>query len=552
MELSEESKFAQQAVTSPTDGLSSARCPLLKLKPQDALCFDAGDVRSQRLILTNVSSGHVAFRIQATPAKPYTVHPDCGVLRLHESQDVQIIMRDGRNTDRFCVQAVGWSGSEGVTREQWAVLPEDAIEEYRLLVVAEALPGDSEDIDRLNLNWTERNITDSTDVSDPSSSMERQSTSNTEIGSTGFMWSHLEAHCSFVRKAATEALGEITGDDESFAMSEALNRLEDPNHGVRKAALGSLGQLAPQGCQSAFVSILDRIAVQQDWIILEDLCGAIPLVAEVGNPKAIAVLLALSADASNCWVRLHSTTGLRRLALKGDSVVIARLLALAEDNSWQVREAAVVALGHLVENSDKVAALKVLSTLRNDCSKRVRMAAANAYNEIATKSCEDSGVLDAPAEAEVLPLQRSVHSHRRATAASSTSHHSHPQGDLCRSPDLHDSGSIVDAVPGRQGSGCSSHSAAGETKDLVSRPDEAISDVAGCKAEDLDTRTSRDDVRTASDDVHHTSRDDVRRTSDDAHSDEESWSVFALIVGAAVVAASALLIHIVPRLWRRP
>jgi len=119
---------------------------LLKIEPEDSLYFCKTPQHNQPariLKLTNASSGHVAFKVKTTAPKSYLVRPSSGTVRPGESQEVQIILQppsgnDGpANNHRFLVQAVVAKDAEAVSRDAWAEIPKDKVQEHRLNVVLE-------------------------------------------------------------------------------------------------------------------------------------------------------------------------------------------------------------------------------------------------------------------------------------------------------------------------------------------------------------------------------------------------------------------------------
>jgi len=89
-----------------------------------------------------LSSGNVAFKVKTTVPKAYLVRPSSGTLKPNGSQEVLIILQPqgadaNTNSHRFLVQAVPVQTSENVSREQWAELSKEDIQEQRLSVLLE-------------------------------------------------------------------------------------------------------------------------------------------------------------------------------------------------------------------------------------------------------------------------------------------------------------------------------------------------------------------------------------------------------------------------------
>uniref|UniRef100_A0A7S1RFB4 MSP domain-containing protein n=1 Tax=Alexandrium catenella TaxID=2925 RepID=A0A7S1RFB4_ALECA len=116
---------------------------LLQLNPDTTLHFTKGPNTtspSRTLKLTNLHSTSVAFKVKTTAPKAYLVRPSSGTLRPREDQEVQIILQPTEtqaNNHRFLVQAIPVASSEPVSREQWAELPKEKVQEQRLNVVLE-------------------------------------------------------------------------------------------------------------------------------------------------------------------------------------------------------------------------------------------------------------------------------------------------------------------------------------------------------------------------------------------------------------------------------
>lgn len=123
---------------------------LLGLEPDSTLYFCKTPMTTsphRMLKLTNLHSGHVAFKVKTTAPKAYLVRPSSGTLRKGEHQEVQIILQpqgtDGQpNNHRFLVQAVPVTTPDAVSRDQWAEFAKEAIQELRLNVVLEEKEGE--------------------------------------------------------------------------------------------------------------------------------------------------------------------------------------------------------------------------------------------------------------------------------------------------------------------------------------------------------------------------------------------------------------------------
>ena len=85
---------------------------MISLNPPKELPFDsrATEQTEQRLTLTNITNGSVAFKVKTTAPKAYLVRPSNEMLKKGESVDVQILLQPkfaGKDLPhRFLVQAI--------------------------------------------------------------------------------------------------------------------------------------------------------------------------------------------------------------------------------------------------------------------------------------------------------------------------------------------------------------------------------------------------------------------------------------------------------------
>mmetsp|Transcript_6785 Transcript_6785/g.18830 ORF Transcript_6785/g.18830 Transcript_6785/m.18830 type:complete len:217 (-) Transcript_6785:80-730(-) len=113
---------------------------LLTVNPDDVVVFTKTQMNNPgtSLTLTNVSEGHVAFKVKTTAPKSYVVKPSYGTMKPGEKQEVQIILQLSPDlsvsSDRFLVQATKTSSAEEVPREQWNSFPADSIQSTKLNV----------------------------------------------------------------------------------------------------------------------------------------------------------------------------------------------------------------------------------------------------------------------------------------------------------------------------------------------------------------------------------------------------------------------------------
>jgi len=110
------------------------KASLLQLQPKAAIRFSCNGPSS--LTLTNVSAGHVAFRVQMSAPRKYILCPARATLRPQERLEVQITPKHGRasNLHGFLVMAAPVNSDAEVTIEEWQEIPADVIEQYTLSV----------------------------------------------------------------------------------------------------------------------------------------------------------------------------------------------------------------------------------------------------------------------------------------------------------------------------------------------------------------------------------------------------------------------------------
>lgn len=116
---------------------------LLALTPEQVLTFDNNfnQVQTRKLVLENISTGNVAFKVKTTALKAYLVRPSNAVLAPGEKKEVQIMLQKltekPKNHDhRFLVQALPTTDSELSSKDAWAELQRKATcQEFRLSVV---------------------------------------------------------------------------------------------------------------------------------------------------------------------------------------------------------------------------------------------------------------------------------------------------------------------------------------------------------------------------------------------------------------------------------
>eukprot|EP00070_Physeter_catodon_P037382 XP_028344276.1 vesicle-associated protein 1-2-like [Physeter catodon] len=116
---------------------------LLRITPEKVIEFPAVPYRSAaaELLLRNVSSTFVAFKIKTTAPKSYLVRPSTGIIPSGETEKVHIVFQAVSEeharacTDRFLIQSTAVQSDTPLARDYWQTLDKDKIEDTRLSVV---------------------------------------------------------------------------------------------------------------------------------------------------------------------------------------------------------------------------------------------------------------------------------------------------------------------------------------------------------------------------------------------------------------------------------
>lgn len=164
-----------------------------------------------------------------------------------------------------------------------------------------------------------------------------------------------------VRQSAAQALGEI-GDTR--AVADLTKLLGDPEEGVRCAVAISLGKIGDESAVEPLVSLIKETTCQVK--------KAAQALAMIDSPKRKVHLLPLLTHRSP-EVRTSTVYSLEGLK---DHEVFEHLKQKLQDQSWQVRKAAVEVLGRSGEAKAKNALINGL----NDEKPDVRMASVNAIS----------------------------------------------------------------------------------------------------------------------------------------------------------------------------
>ncbi len=134
-----------------------------------------------------------------------------------------------------------------------------------------------------------------------------------------------------VRWGAALALGSIGGES---AVAALVGALRDPDPEVRQQACGALGDIG----EAAVPSLIEALATDEDDLHRE----AVAALDLVGHPAVARLIAALGSDD-----RRISTGAAAALGEIGDPRSVDALIAAAQDEQMEVREAARQALGSI-------------------------------------------------------------------------------------------------------------------------------------------------------------------------------------------------------------
>lgn len=166
-----------------------------------------------------------------------------------------------------------------------------------------------------------------------------------------------------VRAAAARSLGMIGGEE---VIPHLINALMDPNSGVRFAAMEGLvfvgsaaidDLIAALGHSNGYVRVYSAMAL-----------------GEIGDPSAIPALIALMDD-DNYEIRKAAGIAISKMGETG----FATLISALSNSNWKVRQAVAIALGTL---NDPRAVQPLIQVLLNDNDHRVRSVAERAITKI--------------------------------------------------------------------------------------------------------------------------------------------------------------------------
>lgn len=110
---------------------------LIELRPADTILFNSSG--SSCIVVSNVSSGHVAFRFQCTAPNRYSVRPARMTLAPQEQCKVEILTKESQANceDRFLLMATPLRLPDKLSIEDWQQMPQNMIVRYLLTVSTE-------------------------------------------------------------------------------------------------------------------------------------------------------------------------------------------------------------------------------------------------------------------------------------------------------------------------------------------------------------------------------------------------------------------------------
>lgn len=187
----------------------------------------------------------------------------------------------------------------------------------------------------------------------------------------------LEDKVSKVRAAATDALGRIARPGDAGAIAALRMRLEDPNLEVQQGALHALAPLLQWDEHGGAIDVL-KVCFQphNPWPVMVEVVDLIGEFAPQGNTQAVDTLIDCLADRSP-MMRCRAISALVKTASCGDEVVVAALCGRSSDTNWEVRAAAVQALGRVAPSAEQ-AAIEAVQELLDDPEPAVQSEAVAA------------------------------------------------------------------------------------------------------------------------------------------------------------------------------
>jgi len=175
-----------------------------------------------------------------------------------------------------------------------------------------------------------------------------------------------------VRTAVATALGRLPSNPDLLVRLDQLART-DTSFSTRAAAIRSLGRLKPADSVDRLRPFLDQDSPHE--LIRR---AAVSALGELGDDKAIPLLLEWTAPGKDDDVRLEGISALGRLG-RGKTEVRDHLVKLLDDPYFRVRGVAVNALRQRREH-EAVPALEALA--RNEWNTFIARSARNAIEEI--------------------------------------------------------------------------------------------------------------------------------------------------------------------------
>lgn len=124
--------------------MSVEAAKLVRVHPEKALEFPLVLYSSVTcpLVLENITSSTVAFKIKTTAPRGYLVRPSSGLIQAGQSKEIQVILQPLQSVEqaspshRFLIQTtLCESGIEQLTKDFWQELSKEQLFEHRLTVI---------------------------------------------------------------------------------------------------------------------------------------------------------------------------------------------------------------------------------------------------------------------------------------------------------------------------------------------------------------------------------------------------------------------------------
>ncbi|KAF7457054.1 MSP (Major sperm protein) domain-containing protein [Cryptosporidium felis] len=207
---------------------------LVRVHPEKALEFPLVLYSSVTtpLVLENVTSSTVAFKIKTTAPRGYLVRPSSGLIQAGQSKEIQVILQPLQSVEqaspshRFLIQTTACDSSiEQLTKDFWQELSKEQLFEHRLSVifkqdnvgVNELLPGSTGGAS----SGVSQGVTGQTLSSGVGSSLSNNAQPNLVDSEYRSKYDELVQYCLALEKQSNELKEEVVSLREKLEKSES-------------------------------------------------------------------------------------------------------------------------------------------------------------------------------------------------------------------------------------------------------------------------------------------------------------------------------------------